>query len=475
MKFRMSIRLKLFLSHLVVVVLVSGSIGTFFYLSAAESLMKGLQDRLRSSAAIVSRTIDAQELGDIRGESDISNPVYTANLQKLRNFRRMNTDIAYLYVMRRIGDKVVFIIDSDETERQALPGREYEDVMPSLMQGFTGVSVDDRIYTDEWGSFLSGYAPIENGTGEYLVGIDMRANEVQDKFAKLRMSGLISLTASLILALIFSRFLTARLMVPVRMLIARCQAIAKGRLGERIEFHTSDELNNLIVAFNDMSEELSVSEQRKQEAYDDLRRARDELEIRVQQRTKDLKEVNDKLSREIAERIRAERALEQAAMTDPLTLILNRRAMMNYLRHEMARNQRGSAPFVILVADLDHFKRVNDTEGHDVGDEVLIEAARRLTDHIRGQDTVARWGGEEFLILLPDTDLEGGVVAAEKMRARMAAEPYYVGGKEIRLTISIGAAGVVKDQEIEALIKAADVALYRAKNLGRNRVEVAPS
>ena len=470
----MSIKMKLFLSHLGVVVLVSGSIGTYFYLNAADSLMKGLQDRLSSSAALISRTLDARELRNIRNESDITNPVYTANLQKLRNFRRMNTDIAYLYVMRRVGDTVFFVIDSDETEKQALPGKKYEDAMPPLMKGFTGISVDDKTYSDKWGSFLSGYAPINNGTGEYLVGIDMRANEVQEKFTKLRISGIISLITSLILALIFSQFLTTRLMTPIRMLIARCQAIAKGRLGERIEFRTNDELNNLIVAFNDMSEELSVSENRKQEAYDNLRRARDELEIRVQQRTKDLKEVNDKLSRENAERIRAERALEQAAMTDPLTLILNRRAMMNYLRHEVARNERGSAPFVILIADIDHFKRVNDTEGHDVGDHVLIEMARRLTDHIRGQDTVARWGGEEFLILLTDTELEGGVLAAEKIRKRIAAEPYYVGGKEIRLTISIGAVSFVKDRELETLIKAADVALYRAKNLGRNRVEAAP-
>lgn len=475
MKFRMSIKLKLFLSHLVVVVLVSGSIGTYFYLSAAENLMKGLQDRLRSSAAIVSRTIDARELGDIRSTSDISKPAYIGNLQKLRHFRRMNTDIAYLYVMRRIGDTVVFVIDSDETDRQAMPGREYDGVVPSLMQGFTGVSVDDKIYTDEWGSFLSGYAPLEGGTGEYLVGIDMRADEVQEKFEKLRTSGLVSLVSSLVLALIFSRLLTARLMIPVRMLIDRCQAIAKGRLGERIAFHTGDELNNLIIAFNDMSGELAVSERRKQEAYDDLRRARDELEIRVQQRTKDLKEVNDKLSREIAERIRAERALEQAAMTDPLTLILNRRAMMDYLKHEVARNQRGNAPFVILIADLDHFKRVNDTEGHDVGDEVLIETAKRLCSHIRRQDTAARWGGEEFLVLLPDTELEGGIVVAEKIRERTAAEPYYVGSRAIRLTVSIGVAVFEKDQEIETLIKAADVALYRAKNRGRNRVEAATS
>lgn len=471
MKFQWTIRKKLFLSHFLAIVLVSGSIGSYFYFSSVTSLMESLQDRLRYSAALISRTIDAAELYGIDDESDTSDPAYLKTLSDLRTYRRMNQDIAYLYIMHRVGEKVYFVVDSDETEAQALPGREYEETVPTLMAGFTGISVDDRIYSDEWGSFLSGYAPIKNGMGEYLVGIDMRATEVQKKFQALRISGIVSLACSVLLAMIFSTLLASRLTVPISMLISRCRAIADGRLDQQVDARTNDELNDLIDAFNGMSQNLSDSELKKQRAHDALERARDELEIRVEQRTRDLKEVNEQLSQEVTDRIRAEKALEQAAMTDPLTGLLNRRAITGYLRHEMARNKRIGAPFAVLLADLDHFKDINDLKGHDVGDEVLIETARRLRNIIRGQDTVSRWGGEEFLLLLPDTDLSGGMIVAEKIRRRVADETYLASGKIVSATISIGAAQYQAGQSIDDCIKAADVALYNAKARGRNRVE----
>ena len=429
MKFRLTIKKKLFLSHVLAVLLVSGSIGTYFYLNAAQSLMHGLKDRLQYSAALISRTVDAADLEHIKGESDMARPAYIATLQKLRAFRRMNPDIAYLYIMRRTGDRVFFVVDSDETEEQALPGEEYTDVIPTLVLGFTGVSVDDQIYSDEWGSFLSGYSPIKNGMGEYLVGIDMRAAEVADKFRRLRISGFISLGGSILLALLFSQFLAARFIGPINLLMRRCRSIAEGRLEEQVDVRTNDELDDLIGAFHTMSDKLASSEQKKREAYNSLKQARDELEIRVEQRTKDLKEVNEKLRQEITVRVRAERALEEAAMTDPLTTLLNRRAMLEYLKHEVARNQRSHAPFVLLLADLDCFKNINDTYGHDVGDHTLIEISRIIQKSIRGQDTVSRWGGEEFLILLPDTDLKGGVTVAEKIRNRVAEHLFSAGGK----------------------------------------------
>ena len=156
---KQSIRLKLFLSHVFAVLLVSGSIGTYFYGSAAESLMDGLKERLQATAALISQTIDADTLRPLLTASDVSQPAYVDTLQKLRAFKRMNPDIAFLYVMRQEGEKILFVVDSDETEKQALPGTEYPQQLPSLVKGFTGVSVDTEILADEWGSFLSGYAP----------------------------------------------------------------------------------------------------------------------------------------------------------------------------------------------------------------------------------------------------------------------------------------------------------------------------
>jgi diguanylate cyclase (GGDEF)-like protein len=470
MNLRFSIRSKLFFSHLLAVLLVSGSIGSYFYMSAAESLLRGIQERLQSNAAILSRAVDAGELRQIREPADTSRPTYVHNLELLRHFRRTNTDIAYLYIMRRQGDAVLFVIDSDETNRQALPGRVYEEATPTLVKGFTGLSVDERIGRDEWGYFLSGYAPLANGAGEFLIGIDMRADDVQAKYRQLRISGISSLIASILLALLFGWWLARRFTRPIRLFIDRCHAIARGRLDEQITIRTNDEMDRLVEAFNGMQSALAASEREKREAYDALLRARDELEIRVEQRTIDLREVNEKLNREIAERMRVEKVLEEAAMTDHLTGLPNRRTMTEHLQHEVIRNRRSKAPLTLLMLDLDHFKQVNDRHGQDAGDAILVEAGQRMKELIRGQDLLARWGGEEFIILLPETPLSGGRIVAEKIRRRIADTPFAVPGAGLSLTISIGAAQLSEGQQAEEMIKSADVALYEAKRLGRDRV-----
>jgi len=473
-KRRITIKGKLILSHFIAILFVSGSIGTYFYFNAHNSLMQQLQDRLQYSAALLSRTLDSKPLEEIRGSSDTDKTAYKDVLGQLRNFRRMNKDIAFLYIMRKVGEKVYFVVDSDETEEQALPGMEYTEAPSRMYDGFTGVSVDDKIYRDQWGAFLSGYAPLLNGMGEYLLGIDMRADEVAQKFYLLRLSGIVSLIASVILAFIFSQYLSDRFTSPIRLLISRCRAIADGHLDEKINFETNDEINDLIDAYNTMSEHLATSETKKQEAFNALQKSRDELEIRVEQRTRDLKEINERMSIEITERIRAQKALEEAAMTDPLTGLLNRRAIMAHLQHQVARNQRSEVPFTILLADLDHFKTVNDSYGHDAGDLALMETSKRFAAHIRGQDIVSRWGGEEFLILLPETALEGGRIVAEKIRIRIAGEPFFWGGKAISLTTSIGVAAYDKGSSLDECIRRADASLYKAKRLGRNRVEWEP-
>ncbi len=472
MNLHMSLRLKLFLSHLFAVLVVSGSIGTYFYTSAAESLMNGLKERLQASAALISQTIDADQIRAIRSPEDAGRPAYKANLEKLRILRRMNSDIAYLYVMRQEGERVYFVIDSDESEGQALPGKEYPNSLPSLMRGFTGLSVDDRISKDEWGTFLSGYAPIKNSAGQYLVGIDMRADKVSAKQRSLRLSGILSLVASILMAFLFSRYLASRFMRPIRTVISRCTSIAAGRYDEHIEMHTQDDFDRLINAFNDMSDALGRAEQKSVQAFEDIGRSRDELKIRVRQRTADLKEVNDRLTQAIAERISAQKALEEAAITDPLTRLYNRRAMLERLENEIARHRRSGLPFSIAMADLDHFKAVNDDFGHDVGDSILVETGIRMKSMLRSQDTVARWGGEEFMVLLPDTGLEGACVAAEKIRRRIAVAPYYAAAREIRITASFGVACFDGRGDFVRLVKAADEALYEAKKQGRNQIRM---
>jgi HAMP domain-containing protein len=294
-RIRLRFGLKLFLSHFIAVLLVSGSVGTFFYFNAIGSLMQSLRSRLQNSAALLSQSIDARELEAIRTPADIEQDVYRRNLEKLRRLRRANPDIAFLYIMRKEGDHIRFVIDSDETEKQALPGREYPEAPDLLVAGFNEPSVDDKPYRDEWGTFLSGYAPLRNSDGRYLVGIDMRADEVDNKLSQLRLTGLVSLLGSLLLALVFALYLSRGLTSRVGALTSRCRQVAAGRFDARIEMRTFDEFDDLIEAFNSMSEDLGQARRQADQAIAELRDARDNLEQRVQERTGELETALEKV------------------------------------------------------------------------------------------------------------------------------------------------------------------------------------
>lgn len=469
---RFPIHSKLFLSHFLAVILVSGSVGTFFYVSAVKSLVQNLQIRLRNTAALVSEVVDADALREIRAPADTARAEYRSTLALLRELKNTNADIAFLYIMRLDNGRVFFVVDSDETPAQAHPGQHYQEVVAALLAGFDSASVDREIVTDRWGSFMSGYAPLKNGRGEYLVGVDMRADEVANKLHQIRLSGVVSLCCSLILAFLFSRFLANQLTRPISVLVSRCNAIAEGDLEGRIESRTNDELDSLVAAFNTMSSRLSASREEHRKASQALKRSRDELEERVAARTKDLSESNERLVREIHERKKAEEALATAARTDALTGVLNRRAIVEQLAYQMTRSERTGEHFALILGDLDFFKRVNDTYGHLTGDTVLKAVAERLRAGVRRQDLVARWGGDEFLLLLPETDAQGARAVAEKLRERIAGETYAGVKRDAPITMSFGISAFKDGRTADECVRIADTALYRAKAAGRNRVEV---
>jgi hypothetical protein len=219
---------KLFMSHLLAVFLISGSVGTFFYIRAMDNLTRSLRSRLQNSAALLSQSIDARELEAIRGAADTALPVYREALAKMRRIRRSNPDISFLYVMRKEGGQVFFVLDSDETDAQAPPGRVYSEANPQMLLGFHEPAVDTDLVEDEWGVFLSGYAPLINGDGRYLVGIDMRADEVKNKLAELRLTGALSLVASILLALLFALYLSRGLTRRINLLSSQCRDLAQG-------------------------------------------------------------------------------------------------------------------------------------------------------------------------------------------------------------------------------------------------------
>ncbi|MGD0223707.1 MAG: diguanylate cyclase [Terriglobia bacterium] len=171
--------------------------------------------------------------------------------------------------------------------------------------------------------------------------------------------------------------------------------------------------------------------------------------------------------------IQAREALREQATHDPLTHLLNRRATVDFLLSELSRARREQNPLSVMMADIDHFKLVNDKFGHLPGDEVLCEVARRLRTSARNYDIVGRFGGEEFLVVAPGCHMAPGLVQAERLREVVCSQPITLKDLSLTVTISVGVATTrdPKQEDMEALLSAADEALYRAKAGGRNRVE----
>jgi two-component system cell cycle response regulator len=162
------------------------------------------------------------------------------------------------------------------------------------------------------------------------------------------------------------------------------------------------------------------------------------------------------------------------ATVDALTGLLNRRAFLDLIERERARSDRHAYPLSVLLLDVDHFKRVNDTRGHAAGDAVLQGVARVLEKVARRSDVVARWGGEEFVVALPQTSEAGARIAAERARRALAEAIHPVpGGEPLRVTASIGVASADAPWKVDLLVASADEAMYAAKARGRNRVESA--
>ena len=165
--------------------------------------------------------------------------------------------------------------------------------------------------------------------------------------------------------------------------------------------------------------------------------------------------------------------LDRISRTDALTGLRNRRHVEEYLAKLTSLARRNVEPMAVLVIDIDHFKSVNDTYGHEAGDAVLREVAGRMLDSIRLEDMVGRWGGEEFLVVLPNTTDQGAAELAERLRQVVADMPCRLAdGDAVQVTISVGCAASLID-DAGRLVRSADAAMYEAKQTGRNRVVMA--
>jgi len=287
----------------------------------------------------------------------------------------------------------------------------------------------------------------------------------------LRLYAALAFLVCVLAALLLARHLARRFLARITDLTARCRALASGEALPPRKPGPRDEFDNLGREFDAMAGRLRHSAQDRERAHAAVREANARLESRVRERTAELEAATVQLKKEIENRVHVETLLAEAAMTDGLTGLLNRRAMLEMLAQAAASIRPGEAGLSLIVADIDHFKRVNDEHGHDAGDRVLIAVASRLRELGGDPQLVARWGGEEFLVLLPGLRLSSACQRAEAMRRDVAQT--HIDGDKLRVTLSLGVAELDAGEALDDCLRRCDQALYRAKDAGRNTVIVA--
>ncbi len=250
----------------------------------------------------------------------------------------------------------------------------------------------------------------------------------------INIAGIIFTLLTATVALLLGK-LTAK---PLVELAVTAKTIGDGNLDIRTNVSSNDEIGSLAQSLNKMTENLQKTMTSR-----------------------------DKLIHEVEQRIQAEEKLQLLATTDELTGAYNRRAFNEYLNKNIGRAKRYQEPLSMLLLDIDHFKKINDTHGHDVGDQILKFLVRVVLESLRQEDIMARWGGEEFTLLMPQTGKNSALQLAERLRGKISTFDFPTAGQ---VTVSIGLTELHADDDADSFVKRADVALYKAKKGGRNMV-----
>jgi diguanylate cyclase (GGDEF)-like protein len=266
----------------------------------------------------------------------------------------------------------------------------------------------------------------------------------------------------IVLSTLFGFHVAKRIAQPIRELERNVDSLAGGNYDAKVAVETQDEIGRLGGAFNKMAADLRLS-------HATLLEHQRSLEDRVAERTRELDQSNALLVQEARERIQAAERIEYLAFYDSLTGLPNRAMFSKLLDQGITMARRYNRRLAVLFVDLDRFKLINDTLGHAAGDELLKEVANRLKDCLRKSDAVARLGGDEFVLLLPELEDEKHAIAVAHKIVAAIAKPFTVHDQEFRITASIGISTCPKDGTDErSLMKNADLAMYHAKEEGKN-------
>lgn len=443
--FRITISAKVSLTFTGLAFAVSVAAGIVLYRDASAALRQEVRNHLRAIAVTTALQIDPKLHEGIRTRSDESTDAYQTIKSQLASVRKANPSLRYIYTMRRTSKPNVlqFVVDAESDPKLVSHvGDEYDvSKLPEMMKAFNGAVADKNPTTDEWGTFLSGYAPIYDTSGQpvAIVGVDMSLSQLIREESSLRIAALRNVLLAFLLSVILSLLFARPIIKPTRMFIDAAQRVRNGELDFQMPDGRSDEIGEFARAFNEM--------------------------------IAGLREMRDRLI--------------EGSSRDFLTGLYNHMYFHERLDEEVRRAHRFQYSLSVQMIDLDRFKSINDTFGHPVGDSILRQLAAVLRSCVRDIDVVVRYGGDEFAVILPQSDKKASTAVAERIRTaveshKFAAEPLsellgegFVPGEQntIGVTVSIGVATHPEDHGTkDGIVMAADIALFRAKNVHRNSV-----
>lgn len=368
---------------------------------------------------------------EVRGVTTATHPINNHTSRQLKN--RTGADVI---LWKADGGLISHSFNDDN------PAYNQEFFSSLILQFLASKEEGMRDLVSFGGQLMTSYfSPVTNANGETVAvlmtgyDIDVMEQSRKDTQQAIMYGAVVIFVLATLVALLLSRTLTG----PICRLTSMTNQAIDGNLDVHSGISRGDEIGILAKNFDEMIRIIRLHIQ--------------ELDKKVQERTQELEEKN--------------KELEQLSITDRLTGLYNRRKLDEVMETEIHRAKRFKHLIGVIIVDVDHFKSVNDTHGHQAGDQVLIELAGILKEHTRETDTVGRWGGEEFLIICPETDLEGTAKLAELLRKKIKDYEFSVVKSK---TASFGVTTYRSEDTIHAMINRADEALYLAKENGRNRV-----